>query len=93
MDFGLQDVYPRISNALEGLEIGILGMYVQSYSDIPQSLVAFLAWPSIWSFKLLSYYKLATGIIIISFFIVLFQLTMSVSCMTTHSIFLMFLIR
>lgn len=28
VDFGMQDVYPRISEALHGIEIGILGMYV-----------------------------------------------------------------
>lgn len=83
----MQDVYPRISTALEGLEIGILGMYAQSYSDISQSPVVFVVWPYLVVIQYCIY------LIIIHLFFVLFQLTMSVSCMTTHSIFFMFLTR
>lgn len=31
IDFGSQDVYPKISSALEGLEIGILGKFIYWY--------------------------------------------------------------
>lgn len=31
IDFGSQDVYPKISSAIEGLEIGILGKFIYWY--------------------------------------------------------------
>ena len=33
IDFSSQDVYPKISSAIEGLEIGILGKFIYWYPN------------------------------------------------------------